>query len=268
VPTESYVIRGGREGRERLRILSEVMGAATGKLLDDAGITPGSACVDLGCGGGDVSFELSRRVGQTGRVLGVDRDEAKVAIARSEAREQGLTNAEFRVADLTEWKPDDVHDAAYARFLFSHIADPARLLATVRGTLRPGGTVIIEDVDFHGHFSEPPCPALDSYVGLYLESVARRGGNAIIGPLLPALLRDAGFDQIQVRVSHPVAMLGGIKTLTCMTLESISEAVRNDGLISESQLRELTEDLRVFAANPETILGGPRVFQVIGKARR
>lgn len=110
--TDNYVIRGGREGRERLRVLSEVMGAPTRALLDEADIASGSTWIDLGCGGGDVAFELARRVGTTGRVIGLDRDDAKLSIARREAVEQGITNVEFRVAELTEWKPREAYDAA------------------------------------------------------------------------------------------------------------------------------------------------------------
>ena len=264
--TESYVIRGGIEGRERLRILSEVMGAPTRALLDDAGISEGSVCVDLGCGGGDVAFDLSRRVGPTGRITGLDRDETKIAIARGEALDHGITNVAFHVAELTEWEPDEAYDAAYARFLLSHIADPTQLLSTLRRSMRPGGTVIIEDVDFRGHFSEPRSDALERYVGLYMESVRRRGGNAVIGPLLPALLRDAGFTDVRVRVSHPVALVNGIKTLTCVTMESIADAVLADGLISTELLQRTVEDLRVMAEDPQSLGGGPRVFQVWGRA--
>jgi len=58
-----YVIRGGIEGRARLRILSRVMWPSTLNLLQRAGISCGMTCLDIGCGGGDVSCELARLVG-------------------------------------------------------------------------------------------------------------------------------------------------------------------------------------------------------------
>ena len=63
---EQYVIRGGSDGRERLRILARVVRPTTLSLLDRVGLEPGASCLDLGCGGGDVSFDLARLVGPTG----------------------------------------------------------------------------------------------------------------------------------------------------------------------------------------------------------
>ena len=240
------------------------MGAPTRALLDEAGVEPGSVCVDLGCGGGDVSLELARRVGPSGRVLGLDRDEAKIAIARSETA--GLTNLEFRACDVMTWAPGETYDLAYARFLFSHIHNPAQLLRVLHRALRPGGSVVIEDVDFRGHFCEPPNEAYDRYVQLYIESVQRRGGNAVIGPLLPELLGKAGFSGVHVRVSHPVAMVGGIKALSSVTFENIADALLADGSMTAPELADTAKALRILADDPHTLGGGPRVFQVWGTA--
>jgi ubiquinone/menaquinone biosynthesis C-methylase UbiE len=61
-----YVIRGGLEGRERLRVLSRVMHATTSSLFDRLGLRDGLACLDAGCGGGDATLEIARRVGPRG----------------------------------------------------------------------------------------------------------------------------------------------------------------------------------------------------------
>jgi hypothetical protein len=74
-----YIIRGGLAGRERLRLLSGVLRSMTRALLDRVGVADGARCLDVGCGGGDVSLELAAR---GGRVLGVDVDEEKLGIAR------------------------------------------------------------------------------------------------------------------------------------------------------------------------------------------
>lgn len=60
--TESsqYVIRGGVEGRERLRILSRVMHDSSTSLFDRLGLRDGLRCLDAGCGGGDTTLGPSR----------------------------------------------------------------------------------------------------------------------------------------------------------------------------------------------------------------
>ena len=91
MPSESrYMIRGGTAGRERLRALHNASAPATAALLDGVGVAPGMTCLDAGCGGGDVTLELAARVGPTGRVVGLDLDEEKLAVARAEAERAGV----------------------------------------------------------------------------------------------------------------------------------------------------------------------------------
>jgi SAM-dependent methyltransferase len=260
-----YVIRGGVGGRERLRLLSEVMGPSTRALLAEVGVPSGAVCLDVGCGGGDVTCELARAAGPAGRAIGVDLDEVKLDIARRESAERGFPNVAFERRDVTQWRPAESFDVVYARFLLTHLADPGSLVSVLRRHIRPGGVMIVEDVDFRGHFAEPDCPALRRFVELYTKSVQARGADPNIGPRLPGLLREAGFEDVRMRLVQPVALEGGIKRLTCVTLESISEAVLADGLTTEEDLRETIEELSAFAGDPHTVLGGPRVFQAWGR---
>lgn len=264
--SERYVIRGGVEGRERLRLLSAVMGPSTRALLADVGIPAGSVCLDVGCGGGDVTFELARAAGPAGRVLGVDLDETKLDMARRESEQQRLSNVAFEVRDVTGWEPGELFDVAYARFLLTHLPNPGDLISALRRHIRPGGVIIVEDVDFRGHFAEPDCPALLRYVALYTESVQNRGADPNIGPRLPGLLCEAGLEDVRMKLVHPAALQGGIKLLTCVTLESIAEAVLQDGLTTEDELRQTIDELYAFARDPHTVLGGPRVFQAWGRS--
>src|SRR5260370_24861179 len=154
-PTQSldkshYVIRGGVAGRERLRILSRVMWPSTLNLLQRAGIRPGMTCLDVGCGGGDVSRELARLVGPTGGVVGIDIDDVKIGIAREEAAALGMPNLEFRVCDLGETEPQAEFDLVYARFVLTHLPDPNAMVGKICQTLRPAGVVVVADIDFRG----------------------------------------------------------------------------------------------------------------------
>src|SRR5262245_46074944 len=150
--SDRYVIRGGMHGRERLRVLAEEYGPSTRALLERAGVSAGTSCLDVGCGGGDVTLELARMVGPSGRVVGVDFDAAKIEIARREAAQQGLSNVTFEVRDVATWEPDVPFDLVSARFLLTHLRDPASLLAALFRHLRPHGVIAVEDIDFRGHF--------------------------------------------------------------------------------------------------------------------
>ncbi|MGF1471659.1 MAG: methyltransferase domain-containing protein [Rubrobacteraceae bacterium] len=264
---EGYVFQGGVEGRERLRLLSDVMGPSTRALLADVGIPDGSVCLDVGCGGGDVTFELARAVGPAGRVVGVDFDETKLDLARREAEQQGLANVTFETRDVTKWEPGEAFDVVYARFLLTHLTNPEGLLDVVGRHLRPGGKIVVEDIDFRGHFAEPECPAVDRFVEFYTKSVQARGADPNIGPRLPGLLREAGVEDVGVGMAHHVALEGGIKLLTCVTLEHIAGSVLESGLATEEELVRTIEELYAFARDPHTVLGGPRVVQAWGRSR-
>lgn len=61
-----YTIERGLGVRERMTLLAKVHAPATLTLLDMLGVASGTRCVDLGCGGGDVTIELARRAGVSG----------------------------------------------------------------------------------------------------------------------------------------------------------------------------------------------------------
>ena len=58
-----YVIKGGREGRERLRVLGRVMHESSASLFDRLGVRNGHACLDVGCGGGILADSIARSLG-------------------------------------------------------------------------------------------------------------------------------------------------------------------------------------------------------------
>jgi ubiquinone/menaquinone biosynthesis C-methylase UbiE len=259
-----YIIRGGVEGRERLRILARVMRPATLSLLRRAGIRPGMACLDVGCGGGDVSFELAQLVGPSGRVVGIDIDEVKIEIARSEARAQQIANIEFRLTNIAESEPEAEFDFAHARFLLSHLPNPAAALAKIGQAIRPEGILVVADTDFRGFFCDPDSPALWRYVELYTETVKRRGGDANIGPRLPALLAQHGFEKVQMNVVQPAGTEGEVKLLSPLTMENIADAVLAEGLASRAEIDQIVVELYEFARAPGTVGSAARVVEAWG----
>jgi SAM-dependent methyltransferase len=211
-----------------------------------------------------VALLLAGFVGAAGKVTGADIDGAKLEIAVREAQALGLRNVEFEqlaVEDLAGAQ----HDLVYARFLLTHLPDPLAAARSLWGVTRPGGLVVVEDVDFAGHFCHPECPAFSRYVELYQQVVRRRGGDPTIGPRLPTLLRAAGCQGIQVQVVQPAGMEGEVKLVAGLTLENIAGAILAEGLAARPQIDALLSELHAFAADSSTLMSLPRVFQVWGR---
>ena len=261
---DHYVIRGGLEGRERLRIMARVLQPTTLSLFGRVGLAPGMTCLDAGCGGGDVTFELARLIGPAGRVVGVDIDATKIELATREAEEQQLGNVEFQHTDIFANDLAPEFDVVYARFLLTHLRRPAEALGRMLRALRPGGVVIVEDIDFSGHFCHPHSSAFSRYVELYTQVVQRRGGDPHIGPRVPELLLDTGFERVQMHVVQPAGLDGEVKLIVPLTMENIMDAVLAEGLASRAEGDRVIEDLYAFARNPRTVLSLPRIVQAWG----
>jgi SAM-dependent methyltransferase len=222
------------------------------------------SCLDVGCGIGAVTFQLARRVGPSGRAVGIDRDEHCLEIARQEAGRQSV-HPVFQTMSVSELQETAAYDLVYSRFLLSHLREPGQAIERMALAARPGGLVVVEDIEFAGHFSFPVCPAFDRYVSLYQQAVERKGGNANIGPRLPGLFLDAGVEQVDLEVVQPTFRHGPGKRIAQVTMEHIREAVVEAGLASPGEVDAVVADLDRFAQDPRTLLSLPRIFQVWGR---
>jgi SAM-dependent methyltransferase len=264
----TYIIRGGPEGRERLRLVARVMAPATTALLDRVGVADDAACLDVGCGGGDVTLELARRA-CTGRVVGIDLDDAKLEIARAEAREAGVDNVEYRCEDLQSADLGSGYDLVHARFVLSHLVDPQAAAAALVRALRPGGALVVTDIEKAASLCEPPHRSFHRYIELYSLTARARGVDPDIGPRLPAILANAGCQPVRVNVVQPVGRQpegyeGDVKLTAPVTFESIADAILTLGLAERNDVDAIVDDLYRLAADERTLIGTPRMVQAWG----
>lgn len=112
------------------------------RAMDEAQIARGERVLDVGCGCGDTTLELARRVGADGRVTGLDLSRRMLGRARARAEEAGARHAAF-VAGDAGFPPLPVgrHDVLFSRFGVMFFRDPAAAFANLARTLRAGGRV-------------------------------------------------------------------------------------------------------------------------------
>lgn len=107
-----------------------------------AEIPPGATVLDLGCGAGLDSLIAARRVGPTGKIIGIDFSEAMLVRARQAAAEAGINNVEFRQADAENLSLDDASiDVALVNGIFN--LNPARdcIFSELARVVRPDGAI-------------------------------------------------------------------------------------------------------------------------------
>jgi SAM-dependent methyltransferase len=99
----------------------------------------GARCIDIGCGFGETTQQLAELAGPAGFVVGVDSSPRFIEDARSEAREAGVENVAFEIADAQTAKWESVYDYAFSRMGTQFFAAPVPAMRAIRGALKPGG---------------------------------------------------------------------------------------------------------------------------------
>jgi len=191
-----YALGSAETEIARLRAQAVLMAEPTAVLLQRGGIASGMRVLDLGCGPGDVSFQIADMVGPDGSVVGLDRDAAQLAAANTRRHERGITTVEFVQGDARTFVADRLFDAVVCRLLLMHLPRPAEALAHHLQNLRPGGTFIAVDYDTSGAHACPEMP-LYSQVTTWLQAGFRHvGAEPNMGLRLPELFERANLDGV------------------------------------------------------------------------
>jgi ubiquinone/menaquinone biosynthesis C-methylase UbiE len=129
----------GQTWAERQQQTDGIVVAFGEAALQTAAAQAGERVIDIGCGCGDTSIDLARRVGAQGMVLGVDVSEPMLDVARARAALEPTANLSFRCADASEADLPTGIDLLYSRFGVMFFADPSLAFGHLRTSLRPGG---------------------------------------------------------------------------------------------------------------------------------
>ena len=202
---------------------------------------PGQRALDLGCGPRGVLDLLAARVGPTGRVVGVDADPAHVAMAHEFAARLGMRNVEVLTADARgTGLSSGSFDVVHARTVLVTVPEPAVVAAEMARLARPGGWVVSVEPDTEYMLCYPANAAFDRISTFFAPVFSRNGADPWIGRRVPELLRQAGLEDIGVRVTAQAYPAGHTRrTIRLDLLRSIRAQVLEMGLVSAEELDEL-----------------------------
>jgi ubiquinone/menaquinone biosynthesis C-methylase UbiE len=146
--SDPYVLGGTRTEQQRLVGQAAEFETQSRWLLDQIDIRPGWRAVDIGCGPIGILNLLSERVGMGGSVVGLEREQRFVTMARSEIARRGLNNVEIVQGDaLNTGLPKAEFDLVHERLVMINVPTREVLLREMISLLRPGGIIALEDVD-------------------------------------------------------------------------------------------------------------------------
>ena len=156
---------------------------------------PVETVLDLGSGAGADVLISARRVGPTGRAIGIDMTDEMLELARANAAEAGAENVEFVKGYLEELPlPDASVDVVISNCVINLAADKAVVIREAARVLRPGGRFAVSDVVAEPDLDDATRADMAAWTG------------CIAGALTEAEFREAlaaaGFDEIDIRRTH------------------------------------------------------------------
>ena len=186
--TNAYPLSNDEFGQERLVRQAAWTAPHTERLFRRAGIGPGQRVLELGSGVGDVSLILARLVGESGEVVGVERDLRSIERASARMRELGLTQVRYVQTDVLSLPDEQPFDAGVGRYILMYMRDPAAVLRDVARHVRPDGVIAFLDTSFRTFLEEcKDLPLWREAARVMTETFRRSGANTEMG----AQLRDA-----------------------------------------------------------------------------
>lgn len=160
--------------------------------------------LDVGCGVGAIAAGIARAVGASGSVLGIDRDDSLLAIAR---RSHGhVANLAFAPGDVLSLDPSRRFDVVTASRTLQWVADVPRALDRMHRAARPDGFVVVLDYVHEENSWHPrPPDAFARFYRAFLDWRAARGWDNRLGERLETLFDAAGLRAIRSHAADEVA---------------------------------------------------------------
>lgn len=191
--TTPYLLGNEPDELRRLEEQAAALAPATRAILAMAGIEPGMRVLDLGTGAGDVAFEVSRIVGPSGSVVGIDQSAKALRWAASRCEAQGLRNISFVHEDVQEMRLTGQVDAVVGRLVLLYTPDPAAVLRKFAGFVRPGGVVVGMEYEMSVAGLLPATPLSERVTYWIMEAFRRSGLDPSLGARLEPVFTDAGL---------------------------------------------------------------------------
>ena len=233
----------------RLALLESQLDPISQRRLSALGVGDGWRCLEVGGGGGSMTRWLCDQAGPTGHVMATD-------IEPRFLEDNGNSRLEVRRHDIAaEDLPKSHFDLVHARWLLHHLPDPEGAVARMVAALRPGGWILLEEVDFFPIRTSTSRIYTDFMTALTSAVMSASGGNCFWARDLPALVSNQ--DLVEVSASGDQFVLRGGSPWArffALTANQIRDTITgSSGSLSAEQLDEAL-----------TLLGDPTFWALAG----
>jgi SAM-dependent methyltransferase len=259
-----YLLGVNQDELERLRFQHQVWGRVTNAFFDRIGIKSGWKCLDVGAGPGFVAMDLRERVGQAGEVTALEPSSFYLDWFKRECMKKGWTNVRFIQGSAeTAQLPENQYDFVFSRWVISFATDPVEFLASVLRSLKPGGTIALQDYYYEGLSLFPLGGAFDRMKDVVRAHYRSAGGDPYVAGKIPAILRSNGLKVVDFT---PTCLAGGPESGVMEWAHRFftvhTQAMVDRGLATQKEAGAMLADWHAHRADPNSIFFSPIVVDI------
>lgn len=243
-------------------------GSFTDRLFDRAGFQQGARALDVGCGTGDVTLRLARKLGAEGRAIGMDLNGSALDVARQRAADEGLHNVTFVERDLQHLgQEEQPFDIITCRRVLMYLPDQVAAAKSIHAALRPGGLFVVQEHDATIMQSNQTLPLYEKARSWIWDTVRAEGANIGTGFDLYGILAAAGFSDIDIS-AEAIVVTPTQAGHTAAIVDAMAERIVAAGVATRAEMEvetleeRLIEERRAFSAT--TV--GEMMFGAIARA--
>jgi ubiquinone/menaquinone biosynthesis C-methylase UbiE len=175
----------------------------------------GETVLDLGSGAGADVIISARRVGQTGKAIGLDMTDEMLELARRNAEDAGIQNVEFVKGYIEEMPlPDATVDVVISNCVINLSGDKHKVMREAARVLRPGGRFAVTDVVADEDMDEATRADMAAWTGCIAGALTRVE--------FAGALRAAGFQDVEITETHRVHEHAGSAIIRARKPEAVS----------------------------------------------
>lgn len=216
-------------------------------------LKPGMKLLDCGCGSGSITIGLAQVVAP-GEVVGIDMESSVVERATISASEMKVDNVSFQTGDVYQLPfPDQYFDVVFANTVLEHLREAPKGLEEMGPVLKNGGIIAMRDMDVGGALLYPENRDVRGVFALVENQMRHNGGDPYYGRRLGHVLREAGFQGIEMSANYSnedpkqIAESFGHR----ITGPPLADLAIEQGWADREKLEELAAALRSWSVDPD-----------------
>jgi len=216
------------------------LGLGCGNPVALASLREGETVLDLGSGAGFDCFLAANKVGENGRIIGIDITPEMIEKARENAKKSNYKNVEFRLGEIESLPVDDNSvDAVISNCVINLSSDKRRVFKEAFRVLKPGGRLMISDIVLLKELPDFIKNSIEAYIGCL--------SGAMMKDKYMEAVKSAGFQKIRIidETSFPIEH---------MINDSIAKAIIDNLKIPPEKVNEVASSvvsIKVYGIKPK-----------------